>query len=345
MKHNMILNIHMITPIIWGVFLLAILIWALWPKKGLLAIYRNNKKNKQRVLIEDALKYLFDCEYRKAESEINGLAGNLNISVDEASEIIAKLLEMELIHMEPPVISLTDMGRSYALRVIRIHRIWERYLADETSFAPGDWHTEACKIEHQVTIEDAEKLASQMGNPVFDPHGDPIPTSEGLLPKQQGKALHELNEGDLCRITHIEDEPKNIFEQLSVLGLYPGMQLYITDIKENKITFAADGDELVLTPFFASYITVEKLKADAEIVAKQALLSSLKIGEEAEVIGISPNCRGQQRRRLMDMGIVPGSHVHAIIKSASGDPTGYRVLGTTVGIRKQHADLVFVKPV
>ena len=193
-----------------------------------------------------------------------------------------------------------------------------------------------------VSKEETERLAAQMGNPVFDPHGDPIPTAEGQLPKHRGVRLNTLQEGEMGRITHLEDEPRSIYEQLVVLDLYPGMQVYVTDVTDKKITFVAHGEECILTPLFAGYITVEKLSKEETQAPKQELLSSLKIGENAEVLGISPNCRGSQRRRLMDLGIVPGSKVSAVIKSASGDPVGYRILGTTIGIRKQHADQVFI---
>jgi len=89
-------------------------------------------------------------------------------------------------------------------------------------------------------------------------------------------------------------------------------------------------------------LLLRKTTIDINQQAKHDVLSSLKIGEQAEVVGISPNCRGQQRRRLMDLGIVPGSNISAVMKSASGDPVGYRVMGTTIGIRKQHADQVFI---
>ena len=145
----------------------------------------------------------------------------------------------------------------------------------------------------------------------------------------------------MARITHLEDEPRSIYEQLVVLGLYPGMQVYVADVADNKITFVADGEECVLTHFFAGYITVEEIDLEA-VAEKPEVLSALKIGEKAEVIGISHNCRGQQRRRLMDFGIVPGSQVAAVMISASGDPIGFRVLGTTIGIRKQQADMVFI---
>lgn len=342
MNTILILLIQSSLMLVSGILILAVMLWIFWPKKGLVAQISKLKKNTQRVLLEDSLKFLFDCEYRKNVCDMNSLAGNLNISGDRASRLLEHLLGMELITMSDEKIGLTDTGRSYALRIIRVHRIWESYFADETSVSQADWHNEADKLEHNVTIEDTEKLAAQMGNPVFDPHGDPIPTAEGLLPEPKGKLLSHLQEGEMGLIIHIEDEPKSIYEQLVVEGLYPGMHIYVTDVAENKITFAADGDECTLTPLFASYITVELVTEKIQVARKYELLSSLGLGEKAEIAGISPNCRGQQRRRLMDLGIVPGSQISAVIKSASGDPVGYRVMGTTVGIRKSQADLIFI---
>lgn len=327
-----------------GIIILIILLWMFWPEKGGFALFSRYKKNNQRARLEDALKYLFNCEYGNTACDINSIAGNLNISAEKASHLLDKLLTLGLIIMNDQAISLTDTGRSYALRVIRVHRIWERYLADETGIAQTNWHYEADRLEHFVTTEDTEKIAAQMGNPVFDPHGDPIPTPAGELPKPKGKPLSCMKEGEIGRVTHIEDEPKSIYEQLIVQGLYPGMQVYVTNADDRKISFATDGDECTLTVLFASHITVETLSGKVPIAQKFKLLSSLEIGEKAEIAGISPNCRGQQRRRLMDLGIIPGSTVTAEIKSASGDPVGYRVMGTTIGIRKQQADLIFIHP-
>lgn len=325
-----------------GMIFLVLLLWFLWPEKGGLAMLSRLRMNNRRVHLEDALKFMFDCEYKRTSCDINSLAGNLNIKADRAGRLIDRLMTLNLINMENQYIHLTDTGRSYALRVIRVHRIWERYLADETGVAQVDWHDEACRIEHQVTEEDTEKLAARLGNPMFDPHGDPIPTPEGELPEPKGEPLNTLAEGQMGRIIHIEDEPKSIYEQLVLLGLFPGMQVYVTDVSDNKISFIAGGEECTLTHLFASYITVEKLSDEPVRAPKQEPLSSLKIGEEAEIFEISANCRGQQRRRLMDLGIIPGSTITAVMRSASGDPVGYRVMGTTIGIRKQQADLVFI---
>lgn len=342
MISTIMLNIRPGIMMIAGIAVLLILIWIFWPKKGLLAMLTRIKMNNQRVQLEDALKFLFDCEYNKNVCNMNSIAGNLNISDDKAGQLIERLMDMGLITMDNQNIALTDTGKSYSLRVIRVHRIWERYLADETSIAQADWHNEADRIEHYVTQEDTEKLAAQMGNPVFDPHGDPIPSINGELPEQKGKLLSHLKKGESGQIIHIEDEPRSMYEQLVAQGLYPGMPVYVTGTENGKITFAANGDECILTPLFAAQITVDALSEKVPATAKHELLSSLELGEKAEIAGISPNCRGQQRRRLMDLGVVPGSMVSAEMKSASGDPVGYRVMGTTIGIRKEQADLIFI---
>ncbi|MCB0668321.1 MAG: DtxR family transcriptional regulator [Saprospiraceae bacterium] len=338
----MILEIQPGIQLLIGIGIVAMLIWIFWPGHGLISLFSRTKMNSQRVQLEDALKYLFDCEYKKKVCDINSIAGNLQISVDKAGRLIQKMLSLELVSLTDHYIQLTDAGRSYALRVIRVHRIWERYLADETGVQQTDWHLQADQLEHYVTNEDTEKIAAKLGHPVFDPHGDPIPTIEGEIPHQKGKSLADMKEGEIGNIIHIEDEPKSIYEQLVVQGLYPGMQVYVTDVSDRSITIVADGEECNLTPLFANQITVELQAKNTTVQSKYELLSSLKVGEAGEVVGISPNLRGPQRRRLMDLGFVPGSLVSAEIKSASGDPTGYRVMGTTIGIRRKQADMIFI---
>ncbi|TNE52025.1 MAG: hypothetical protein EP344_15915 [Bacteroidetes bacterium] len=331
------------TALLTGFLTVVLLVWAFWPKNGLIAVLNRARMNSQRVLLEDALKFLYDCEYKREACGLHSIAGNLHVSSDTATKLLDRLRTMGLISLDEQNFHLTDTGRSYALRIIRVHRIWERYLADETGIGQMEWHGEADRREHMMSPEAADALAAQMGNPVFDPHGDPIPTAEGQMPDHKGQPLSTLQEGSIARIIHIEDEPHTIYEQLAALGLYPGMQVYVLDVTDGTITFAADGEECVLTAMFASAITVEPFEGNAPVTARHPTLASLEPGEEAEVVGISPNCRGQQRRRLMDMGIVPGTRVKAEFRSASGDPVGYRILGTTIGIRRKQAEQVFIK--
>ena len=71
-------------------------------------------------------------------------------------------------------------------------------------------------------------------------------------------------------------------------------------------------------------------------------MSSLKTGEKGKVLGISKALRGQQRRRLMDLGVVPGTEIIAELKSASGDPTAYRIKGASIALRKTLSDRIYL---
>ena len=145
--------------------LLFSLIIFIWPNYGIIARYKKGLQNTKRVLIEDTLKHLYDYEYRNLNPTIKSIAGSLNISTDEVTKLLQQLKLQELVSFDNNKISLTPEGRSYALRVIRIHRLWENYLAEETSYGELDWHEKAELIEHQMTNEEANKLAARMGNP------------------------------------------------------------------------------------------------------------------------------------------------------------------------------------
>ena len=325
-----------------GLVVILLLIWVYLPGKGLLAHWKRSKKNTYRVLIEDSLKHLYNCEYNGINCTLNSVAGNLSISADEAARVVKKLEELELITSHESGIRLTPEGRAYALRIIRTHRLWEKYLADETGVGEVDWHIAAEEIEHNITPAQANALAAQIGNPVFDPHGDPIPSAKGDLPVKKGNALSTLKTGEFARIIHIEDEPNTIYSQLVAAGLYPGMQVKMLESSKDRINFLANGEEVILAPLFAKNVTISPIKDESTVKGKFKSLSSLSVDEKGTVLGISKRCRGQQRRRLMDLGIVPGTEIEAEMKSIGGDPVAYRIRGASIALRKNQADKIYL---
>lgn len=325
-----------------GLLLLLLALIFLYPGKGILSRWKKSIYSSRKFLIEDALKYLYNCEYNNTVCSLNSIAGNLSISADTATEIISKLESMGLVTTNKEELKLTDDGRNYALKIIRVHRLWEKYLADETSVKENEWHQKAEEVEHHLTPEQADQLAAQIGNPVFDPHGDPIPSSSGMLPIKKGKPLTEMKIGEFGNIIHIEDEPFAIYSQILAEGLYPGMQIRMTESSDKRIKFVANGEECVLSPLIAKNITVGVLQLEKKVEGKFKTLSSLKIGEEGTILGISKALRGQQRRRLMDLGIVPGTKIEAELESLTGDPVAYKVRGTTVALRKQQTDKIYL---
>ncbi|KAB2921125.1 MAG: hypothetical protein F9K22_14460 [Bacteroidetes bacterium] len=316
------------------------------PRYGLAARWNRARRGVRRVLIEDALKHLYDCEYNHLPCTVRSIAGALDIRADEAASLVSRLSSLGLLLTHDTGVALTPEGRSYALRVIRVHRLWERYLADETSVPETEWHASAEHQEHRMTPAQAEALAAQIGNPHFDPHGDPIPSPSGEMPPRKGRSLLSLNEGDTAVVTHIEDEPEAVYAQLTAQGVYAGMHLMLIERTNERVRLAADGDEIVLAPVVAGNLTVEPVEPSAAtetVTGPVETLAGVEPGEEAVVLSISKACRGQQRRRLLDLGIVPGTTVRAEMRSASGDPTAYAVRGTLVALRRNHAQMIFVQ--
>ena len=91
---------------------------------------------------------------------MESLAGALNITGDSAASLLVDLEENELIRTEGETFRLTTEGREYALHIIRSHRLWERYLADETGYEHESWHDRAELAEHSLTPEEADALAA-----------------------------------------------------------------------------------------------------------------------------------------------------------------------------------------
>ncbi len=332
----------MTTLIIFSVAVLIILLLFM-PRKGIIPRWRKIKSQTERVLVEDALKHLYDCEYNSLDCSLNSMLGNLSIKANEGAKLISRLEELGLVQSQNAKIKLTTKGRSYALRVIRVHRLWELYLADNTSVEETEWHSIAEEKEHQTDEEAAKTLAAKLGNPLRDPHGDPIPSETGEMPSPNGILLNSLEDGVFATIIHIEDEPKEIYAQLSAEGLHPGMQIRMIENKKDRIRFEANGDECLLAPVLASNITVIPISDKEEVQESFETLSSMNLGEEAEVIGISRALRGQQRRRMLDFGIVPGTKIRAELRSLGGDPTAYEIRGTTVALRKNQSDHIYIK--
>ncbi len=307
-----------------------------------LSAYRNPVKDKKE-LIEHALKILYETEEKKENYSKEALAKRLKANIDETTNLISHLIEHKLIEKNNENYNLTKEGKNYALKVIRVHRLWEKYLAEQTSIPAKDWHKIADKREHKLTNNEIDTLSAQLGNPFLDPHGDPIPDSNGTMPNIKSILLNQLETNHYGIITHIEDEPKEIYAQLFALGLYPGQQVKIIEKTNSKIIFEADGEECILAPLLANNISVKEISFK-EITKSFRNLASIKQGETAIVEKISNSLRGQQRRRLMDFGIVPGTKITKELISTFGDPVAFKVRGTTIALRKEQAEQIFIKP-
>ena len=224
-----------------------------------------------------------------------------------------------------------------------MHRLWEKYLAEKTGIDKLEWHDRAEFMEHKLSLEETNSLASQLGNPVYDPHGDPIPTNSGKIAKVKGVALSSLAVNSIGKITHIEDEPDIIYKQIIAENIHIGSQIRVVENNTKRIVFYSEGEEFKLAPIVAANLTVAIL--DPTVLDKEITLrlSSLQENETAKIVGISKESRGESRRRLLDLGFVKGTQISIDLMSPLRNPTAYLVKGTSIALRKDQASKILIK--
>jgi len=314
------------------------------PRYGFLAWWRRARGLSARSQREDVLKHILKYEAAGRRPTLDSIAGALEIRAGRAAVLLQDLEEHGMVSFEEGNLCLKPAGREMALHIVRAHRLWESYLAEQTGVAEREWHQRAERQEHLLSPQEADALAARLGLPTRDPHGDEIPVPHGELPAEQGQPLHAVAENTSLLITHIEDEPKTVYAQLCAEGLRAGMRAYVIEKSAHRIRFWADGNVHVLAPVLANNISVvTSPELAVKDLAEEQFLSQLRPGQTGKVLGLTPACRGAERRRLLDLGFVSGTPVEVEMVSPGGDPTAYRVRGTVVALRREQAGLIRVE--
>ncbi len=310
------------------------------PVSGWYWILKNNWKSNEKTIIEDILKQLYRMENSGLAADTNALTNALKMKDKSIIDAIHHMAVTELVNLEGDQVSLTREGRKYALRIIRVHRLWEKYLAEKTGFDKREWHDRAEEMEHNLSREETDRLALDLGHPLYDPHGDPIPTRHGEIKKLEGVPLSTFGLDQVGRIVHIEDEPDAIYRQILAEKIHIGSTLRVVERNAERIVFYSEGEEFVLAPVVASNITVAPAVLETEETAVR--LSSLKPEETARVAGISKECRGENRRRLLDLGFVRGAEIEIDLESPMRNPVAYSIKGTSIALRKDQASKILI---
>jgi len=315
----------------------------LWPRHGIVARMTRASHLTERVLLEDALKHVYTCESIGRVCTLESIAGQLEVSTGRAAALLSRLAESDLVRSAESGPALTELGRESALRLVRTHRLWERYLADRTGVPAGEWHARAEQMEHALTPEQADELASRLGHPAWDPHGDPIPTPTGELPDVERVTLAGVQPGRTVEIVHLEDEPREIYDALLADGFGLGSRLDVVERSDRTVRVRARGREWPLAGVVARNVSVRVLPEDETADEHVDTLLDLKPGEVGRVVDISPACQGSQRRRLLDLGVVKGTEIVPELVSAAGDPVAYRIRGALIALRHEQANWIRIE--
>ncbi|MBC8126587.1 MAG: FeoA domain-containing protein [Gloeobacteraceae cyanobacterium ES-bin-144] len=303
----------------------------------------NHSSQATRIQLEDSLKHLLDCDESGRGATVDSLAGSLDKSRSHAADVLGLLRSRNLATASGDTHHLTEDGRLYALQIVRTHRLYETWLAHETSTPAADWHRAAHKAEHHLEASAVDAMADRLSNPRFDPHGDPIPTREGHMPRRALTSLASWQENQPARIEHIEDEPEVLFRQAQVLGLAPGSRLdELKHLPNGSIETLLEGRRLIIPAAVSPLIHVTTPGPDDNAPPDLARLTDLPIGVDAVIYGLAPSCIGPERRRLLDLGVVPGTRIRCEFASPFGSPRSYDIRGALIGLRDYQADRILI---
>ena len=303
---------------------------------------RKRRAVRSRTQVEDALKHLFDQQYRGRRATYVSLGGALRLNDRRMMQLLARMQHQGLVVARGQDFELTAEGGRVARQVVRAHRLLERYFADEARLPLPQIHRAAERGEHSLTAAQVDALSASLGHPRMDPHGDPIPGRDGEIAPAGDTPVTAWPVEQFGRITHLEDEPPLAYAQIVAEGLRVGQVVRICESTPERLVLTDGEHEFRLAPVVASNVFV----APAPHAAASDLitLADLAPGDDAEVVAVDVNCQGFSRRRLMDLGFTPGAQLQPTLETFAGDPRAYRIRGTLVALRAEQARQVLVRP-
>jgi DtxR family transcriptional regulator, Mn-dependent transcriptional regulator len=181
--------------------------------------------------IQDYAKAIYALQ-RRGEGAIStsALSERLSVSPASVTAMLKRMAEAGLVEHEPyRGVRLTEAGERVALEVMRHHRLLESYLAEALGMPWDRVHAEAEVLEHYISEELEERIAQALGNPAFDPHGDPIPSRDLEISAESGRALAELQPGDTGVFSRVSDSDPEMLRYLADRGIRPGAPLEVTE--------------------------------------------------------------------------------------------------------------------
>ena len=180
--------------------------------------------------VEDYLKAIYRLAPGDQPASTNDIAGRLGLSAPSVSGMIKRLSDQGLLeHVPYRGVLLTTPGRRAALRVVRRHRLIEAYLVAFLGYSWDTVHDEAERLEHAVSDLLVERMALALGNPRFDPHGDPIPGSDGTVDELIYPALADIPVGDTVEIRRVDTSQGDRLRYLEHRGLIPGSRVSVAE--------------------------------------------------------------------------------------------------------------------
>jgi DtxR family Mn-dependent transcriptional regulator len=177
---------------------------------------------------ENHLKAIFHLQQEQGLVTTNALAAALNTRPASVTDMLKKLKEQKLLNYERyKGFKLTGEGRRAAVQIIRKHRLWEYFLVKKLQFGWDEVHEIAEELEHIASKKLIDRLDAFLGFPEADPHGDPIPDSQGRLQTRRQINLSQLPLNKIAQVSGIGSQTSEMLELLQYNHIRLGTRLEI----------------------------------------------------------------------------------------------------------------------
>jgi DtxR family Mn-dependent transcriptional regulator len=199
--------------------------------------------------VEDYLKAIYQLSPEGRAASTSEIAHLLALSPPSVTGMVKRLSEHGLLeHVPYRGVQLTDEGRRAALRMVRRHRLIEAYLVEFLGYSWDTVHEEAERLEHAVSDTMVERMATALGNPEVDPHGDPIPSADGFVQELSCTPLTDISVGQTVEIHRVHESQPERLRYIASLGLKPGVQVTVVDRQpfDDLVTIEVGGQQHVI---------------------------------------------------------------------------------------------------
>lgn len=211
---------------------------------------------------ENYLKTIFHL-FNEQEEEVNtnAIADVMNTKASSVTDMLKKLAEKKLInYVKYQGVTLTPSGREKAIAIVRKHRLWEVFLVEKLNFSWDEVHEIAEELEHIESEKLIERLDAFLGFPETDPHGDPIPTKEGLYEKTIKTLLCEFEEHEKGICIAVKNTSKEFLLYLTKLSIALGDEIVVLNKEkfDNSMTVLVNGKQVTLSAVVCRNIYAQK---------------------------------------------------------------------------------------
>ncbi len=314
-------------------------------------LFVQNQKNTLKEKKEDILKFIYNQSKKNQSTNIQNLKSFSKLKISKLIKIIELLIKEKKVKYDEENIKLTLEGLLEAKKIIEKHRKIEKKLFEETSINLEDIHQIAEKEEHKEKI-----LESPQNYPCIDHHGDPIKEHDIKSICLTKILENPQNINKIYKIVHIEDEPPEIYKKIINLDIAPFEFIKIKQINSTNINIlTSKGQKIKLDIITCANIFVtesndpnteeefKKIESQIEFITT---LDKLKINEQGKIIGLSFYLRGEEKRRILEMGFVKNTIITPIYNNMLGnDPRVYKIKNTKIALRKEQAQKIYVQKI